>query len=88
MFRPPINRAMRQLDRAFFTKRIPLCAARVSNVKHIARLRTELERSKDLLPQSRIRAIQPDPDEARAAKGGKCLLLREGIRVDGLLRSR
>ncbi|KAI9790142.1 MAG: tRNA(m(1)G37)methyltransferase [Peltula sp. TS41687] len=84
MFRPPINRSMRQLDRTFFTKLVPLCAARVSNNKHIARLRTELERSRDLLPYSRVRPIQPDPDETRATQGGKCLLLREGIGVDGL----
>lgn len=83
MLRPPINRAMRQLDRAFFTKHIPFCAARITNNQNIPRLQKELERSKDLFRTERLRTVQWDPDKARAEKGGKCLLLRSGISIDG-----
>lgn len=33
---PPINRNMRVLDRSFFTKKIPLCAVKFPNPKHIS----------------------------------------------------
>ncbi|KAI9838647.1 MAG: hypothetical protein M1819_004961 [Sarea resinae] len=54
MFRPPVNRAMRVLDRSFFKKRVPLSAARIPDNKKISKIRTELDRSQDLLRQPRI----------------------------------
>ena len=79
MFRPPINRAMRALDRSFFQKTIPLAAARVCDNKQISKFRSEL--GHDLLNLDRMPAVRavkdPDGNEARA------LLLRPGVKQDG-----
>ncbi|KAF1832377.1 hypothetical protein BDW02DRAFT_600006 [Decorospora gaudefroyi] len=79
MFAPPVNRAMKVLDRSFFQKTIPTSAARIFNLQDISRCRKELTASKDTLPINRIDPIRADPDEARAMKGGKCLLLRPEV---------
>lgn len=84
MFRPPVNRSMRILDRSFFKKEIPLSAARISNNEHISSVRKDLERSKDLLVAERIGQVQPDPDPGLAAKRKKCLLLKPEIKLDGM----
>ena len=81
MFRPPVNRAMRSLDRAFFQKRIPICAARVMDNKMISRYRLELQRSQDMLKLDRIATVRPDPVPENS--GGKCLLLKPGIQQQG-----
>ncbi|KAF2679364.1 hypothetical protein K458DRAFT_422398 [Lentithecium fluviatile CBS 122367] len=78
MFAPPVNRAMKVLDRAFFHRTIPTAAARIFKNQDIARCRTELDRTHDAL-KNRISPVRPDPDDARARKGGKCLLLRPEI---------
>lgn len=83
MFAPPVNRAMKVLDRSFFQKTVPTSAARIFNAKDISRCRTELEKSHDAL-KSRISLIRPDPDESRAQKGGRCLLLRPEIAPNGM----
>jgi tRNA (guanine37-N1)-methyltransferase len=98
MFRPPINRSMRVLDRSFFKKTVPLSAATVFENKLIASVRNELARSRDLLHVPRIMAVRTAQDQGswerapleameRVGDGGdvrrKCLLLREGIRHDG-----
>lgn len=49
MFAPPVNRAMKVLDRSFFQKTVPISAARVFNPRDISRCRKELESSKDML---------------------------------------
>jgi tRNA (guanine37-N1)-methyltransferase len=81
MFRPPVNRAMRVLDRSFFRKIVPLSAATVLKASDISRVRNELQRSRDLLSAPRlnpIRVAQGDnPDQK------KCILLREGVKHDG-----
>ncbi|KAF2132893.1 hypothetical protein P153DRAFT_420784 [Dothidotthia symphoricarpi CBS 119687] len=82
MFAPPVNRAMKVLDRAFFHKTIPTAAARIFSPKDIARCRKELEKSQDTLPNPRLDPIRPDPDQERAQKGGRCLLLRPEVRPD------
>lgn len=76
MFRAPIQRGMKALDRSKFQKIVPLKAARVFENKHISKVRTELERSKDALQQERLGSVYPDPDAERAAQGKKCVLLR------------
>ncbi|KAE8149975.1 hypothetical protein BDV25DRAFT_129962 [Aspergillus avenaceus] len=79
MFRPPVNRAMRVLDRSFFKKTVPLSAATVFKNSDISRVRGELHKSRDLLGLPRlasIREVKVD-DQVR-----KCLLLREGIKFD------
>ncbi|KAB8206101.1 hypothetical protein BDV34DRAFT_212541 [Aspergillus parasiticus] len=79
MFRPPVNRAMRVLDRSFFKKTVPLSAATVFKSSDISRVRGQLHKSRDLLGLPRtssIREVKVD-DEVK-----KCLLLREGVRCD------
>ncbi|KAI9778128.1 MAG: tRNA(m(1)G37)methyltransferase [Geoglossum umbratile] len=75
LFRPPINRAMRVLDKSFFTKEIPLSAARVFDDRFITKCRTDLAR--DMLKLERISSVRFDPEG-----GKKCLLLRPEVMVD------
>ncbi|CAO2656786.1 Nn.00g055890.m01.CDS01 [Neocucurbitaria sp. VM-36] len=79
MFAPPINRAMKVLDRSFFQRTIPTSAARIFNPKDISRCRKELTSSRDTLPNNRVDPIRPDPEQERAQRGGKCLLLRPEV---------
>ena len=81
MFRPPINRAMRVLDRSFFQKKVPLSAARVFDKTKIAILRSELGR--DVLKLDRFQCVQ----SVRGSKGEehKALLLNPRIKPDGKL---
>ncbi|KAI9374756.1 guanine methyltransferase Trm5 [Aspergillus egyptiacus] len=79
MFRPPINRAMRVLDRSFFQKTIPISAATVFKPSDISNVRNQLVKSKDTLTLARlnnIREIKKD-DVVR-----KAILLREEIKHD------
>ena len=80
MFRPPVNRAMRVLDRSFFKKTVPLSAATVFKSSDISRVRGQLQKSRDLLAVPRISSVQDVKvkDEVK-----KCLLLKEGIKYDG-----
>ena len=82
MFRPPINRAMRVLDRSFFQKKVPLSAARVLDKTKIAKLRSEL--GHDVLRLDRFQCVQ----SVRGSKGEehKALLLNPQIKPDGKLR--
>lgn len=83
MFRPPVNRAMRALDRSFFKKTVPLSAARIHKNQDISQCRQQLMKSKDMLDLERLTAIHPDPDTTLASQGRKCLLLKPEIRHDG-----
>ncbi|ODH13252.1 tRNA (guanine(37)-N1)-methyltransferase [Paracoccidioides brasiliensis] len=95
MFRPPVNRMMRTLDRSFFQKIIPLSAATVFDKKAIGSIKNELLQSKDLIFMNRIipvRIAREGPfenvvDHWYGSKEGnqtgrRCLLLREGIKAD------
>ena len=77
MFRPPVNHAMKVLDRAYFHRDIPLAAARVLENKQIARFRRELHH--DILNLERVSIIKNDPIK----QGFKSLLLRPEIKSDG-----
>ncbi|KAF2676659.1 hypothetical protein K458DRAFT_396694 [Lentithecium fluviatile CBS 122367] len=77
MFAPPFNRAMKVLDQSF-QKTIPTAAARIFNAKDISRVRNDLDRSHDVI-KNRFGPVRPDPDTARAKKGGKCILLRPEV---------
>ncbi|KAF1997498.1 guanine(37)-N1-methyltransferase [Amniculicola lignicola CBS 123094] len=80
MFAPPVNRAMRVLDRGFFQKTIPAAAARIFDRKDISRCRDELHKSRDVDgSKARIKPVWEDPDAERAKAGGKCLLLRPEV---------
>lgn len=85
MFRPPMNRSMRTLDRTFFKKTIPTSAARILDNKDISLCRKVLENSKEALIQNRIAPVRPDPVEERALRGGKCIILRPEIKHDDRL---
>ena len=74
---------MRVLDRASFTKRIPLSAVRIGHPHLISVLRAELDRTGILLLRDRLKPLRPDPDQAVAARGGKCMLLTPEIKHDG-----
>lgn len=79
MFRPPINRAMRSLDRSVFKKTIPLSAAKIRDNKQISKYRTELGR--DLLKLDRMPAVRYVLDSE--GQEAKALLLRPEIKTDG-----
>ncbi|KAL3427596.1 Met-10+ like-protein [Phlyctema vagabunda] len=83
LFRPPIVRcASGVLDRALFSKTVPLTAARVSNLKNISKWRSALESTRELLRLERFQNVRPDPSSELAAKGGKCLLLKPEVKSD------
>ena len=84
MFRPPVNRAMRVLDRSFFKKTVPVSAARILDNKTISKCRSELQRSKDTLSLERYTVIRPDPLEPDVKLGKKCILLRPQIDDKGI----
>lgn len=86
LFRPPIVRsAGAALDRSLFTKKIPVAAARVLDIKNISKYRAQLDKSKDLLKLDRLTNVRPDPDANLASRGGKCLLLKPEVKPGGRL---
>ncbi|KAI5846561.1 guanine(37)-N1-methyltransferase [Morchella snyderi] len=82
VFLPPVNRAMRTLDRSFFAKAIPLAAAHIFDAKNITHFQKECARDVLRLPRTKTIITEADP----AAPGGvrKLLLLRPEVRVDDL----
>ncbi|KAL8826697.1 MAG: hypothetical protein Q9191_003644 [Dirinaria sp. TL-2023a] len=76
MFGPPVNRAMRILDRSFFNKKIPLAAARVLDRKTISKYRSTL--GNDLLSIDRVAIVRQDPYQHDL----KILLLNPKIKPD------
>ncbi|KAK3639969.1 tRNA(m(1)G37)methyltransferase [Elasticomyces elasticus] len=83
MFRAPLHRGMRALDRSKFQKVVPLKAARIFDNKNISKVRSTLEKSKDALHQDRLGSVHPDPDPEHAKVGRKCVLLRPDTSDDG-----
>jgi len=86
MFRPPVHRAMRVLDRNFFKTETSISAARVFDIKQLSRIRGAIVKSKDILDVRQLHPIQSVP---AALKGDmkdeqKCILLRPGVVHDGL----
>lgn len=79
MLHPPINRAMRALDRSLFHKTIPLASARVLDKRLIARCRSKLNH--DLLSVSRVSVVQQDP----CIKDLKVLLLQPHIKPNSMV---
>lgn len=79
MFRPPINRAMRALDRSYFHKNIPLAAATVLESRNIAKYRTDLH--DELLKLDRVPTVKQDPRQ----KDLKTLLLKPEIRPESMV---
>lgn len=85
MFRPPVNRLMRVLDRSFFQKAVPTSAAKVFNHKDISRFRRQLEQTDEILniPNGRrgIPNILPDPEPGSSLK---CVILQPRVKHDGM----
>ncbi|KAL9087960.1 MAG: hypothetical protein Q9159_003315 [Coniocarpon cinnabarinum] len=81
MLRPPVNRAMQTLDRAFFRKDVELAAARVADVKQLSRVRNALHRSRDIFVQRQVTPVRADPTDASQTR--KCILLQPKIKHDG-----
>ena len=81
MFRAPINRTMRNLDRAFFRKDVYLTAACVLDSKQIATCRKELNH--DILKLERLPPIRSVPSHISADKDTKCLLLKPETQIEG-----
>ncbi|KAJ5425722.1 hypothetical protein N7465_000792 [Penicillium sp. CMV-2018d] len=80
MFRPPVNRAMRTLDRSFFRRNVPLSVARVFKTNEISNVRKDLVKSRDILLLPRISPIREVKDQD--GKVWKAMLLREDLKVD------
>lgn len=84
LFSPPIVRsASAILDRSLLSKTIPVAAARIFNNKNISNCRAKLQKSKEMLEIERLTNVRPDPDQALASKGGKCMLLKPSINPSG-----
>lgn len=77
MFRPPVNRLMKVLDRSFFRKSIPLSAAQVNDNRRIASLLKDLKQ--DILQLDRLLVVR----QSQNGNGGKALLLKPEIKFDG-----
>ncbi|KAL2037309.1 hypothetical protein N7G274_009998 [Stereocaulon virgatum] len=78
MIRPPVNRAMRVLDRSFFRKNVILSAAKINDRKQISKIRVDLDH--DVLRVGRMQSVQsirgPQGEESKA------VLLHPRIKTD------
>ena len=66
---------MRELDKSFFQKTVPLTAARLRDTKDANGVRTALLKSEALLQINGIKPFRDDP----SSPGSKCLLLQPSI---------
>lgn len=81
MLHPPINRAMKILDRSFFRKDITLAAACILDVKKIARYQKDL--SDDVLNIPRLPSVRSVLRDTLPHGRAKGLLLKPEIQVNG-----
>lgn len=81
MFRPPVNRAMKTLDRSFFRKTVPIAAAKIFEKSQISSVRQALGKNRDLLVLPRLNVVRDFKEQDRAVRKG--LLLREDVKPDG-----
>ncbi|KAJ5668499.1 tRNA (guanine(37)-N1)-methyltransferase [Penicillium maclennaniae] len=79
MFRPPVNRAMRTLDRSFFRKTVPVSAAKIFKNSEISHVRKVLGSNKELLVLPRLNVVRELQDQDGVKKA---LLLREDMKHD------
>ena len=83
MFRPPVNRAMRVLDRSFFRKTVPISAAAIYKASDISNVRRVLLKNHDMLSLPRASSIREVRDQEDSSVVRKGILLREDIKHDG-----
>ncbi|EFY97239.1 Met-10+ like-protein [Metarhizium robertsii] len=82
LFKPPAAaRAAKTLDRALFSRTLPTVAASVRENKLISKYRMELGKTREVLLVEKFDPIAADPDEALAAQGKKCLILRPDLKI-------
>jgi tRNA (guanine37-N1)-methyltransferase len=74
---PPINRGMKEIDRAFFRKHVPIAAARIINFKDTHEIRTTLLASKELLSVHKLKNLRADP----VLPGRKCFILHPTVKA-------
>ena len=79
-FLPPINRSMKELERSFFQKTVPLSVATVHDIKNISDVRTSLRRSGELFDRHPIKPMREDGP----IPGKKAWLLSSGVKADGV----
>lgn len=79
-FRAPLARAATTLDRSLFSKTVNLAAASVKDPRNISKYRKQLEKAKELLLLERLDSCRTDPNDSKL----KCLLLRPGVKPDGV----
>lgn len=72
---PPINRSMRELDRSFFRKIVPISAATVFDNRNISQVRQQLSKSHDILAFRSLKIVVNDLNEHNS----KCILLKPDI---------
>ena len=78
MFSPPINRAMRVLNRSFFKRTVPLAAALIFEKAQIAPCRRLL--GKDVLDLDRISSVREEPLDQSTQQDRKAVLLDPAIK--------
>ncbi len=82
IFLPPTNRAMRELDRSFFHKTLPIAAATVFNNRDLSAVRDQVQRAGNLLSVFSVNVKTVVVDET-VSGGKKCVLLKPGIVAAG-----
>ena len=80
MIKPPVNQAMRTLDRSRFTTRVPLVAAVITDNKQISDIRRQL--TEETAKFGRLQSVRPVKDGSGILR--KALLLRPEIRKNGI----
>lgn len=75
IFRPPVDRSMRVLNRDFFQKTLPISAATVFDDRMLSSVQTRMQRDGHLLGIAAIKPIVADEN----VPGRKCVLLRPEI---------
>ena len=84
MFRAPVNRTMRILDRTFFQRDIPISAAKVSDIKNLSKIRQALLKSQEIL---NVRQYHPIQALGSEKDGVKCVLLKPSVISDGMFEA-
>ncbi|KZZ88845.1 tRNA methyltransferase Trm5 [Ascosphaera apis ARSEF 7405] len=70
MFRPPVNRMMRTLDRSFFKKTVPMAAATVFDKRQIGPVKNALLKTKEICDAPRIIPVRPVPLNGKTPEEG------------------
>ncbi len=81
---PALRSGAGALNRALFTKTFDLAAATVHDARTIAQYRLSLLKNNELLRLDRLSSIVAHPDKDVATRGGKCLILRPGVKAEGM----